>query len=230
MAKNPKEQTSEVENPEVEEQEVEQEQEAPQETAQAQSEPASTTSPKPKRGAKCVKSYLQPEGDPTRHATPETVGLRFSFADNVDVDVTRENIGDGCLTAAMWHGLAQKLGDSYAGSKDPTDAREGEGNFMAVLELLQADEWVRERQAAGPRPSMILDAVCAALVAKGEEVSDERRAAAQEKLKDADFRKATLENPAVKAEYARIRAENAARQATKALEVSKASEETISGF
>lgn len=197
--------------------------ETPAETVEATTKPA--------RGSLCTKSYIQKDGEElTKHATPETIGVQFKWADGESTNVMFDDIGKGCRIAGLAHGISQKLGDSYAGCKTPEDAREGDGNFLTVLELLQADNWVTQRKGAGPRPTMLLDAVVAALVANGEEVDAERRARITEKLVNADDRKATLNNPAVNAQYERIKAERAVKRAKEAQSEATASKADLSAF
>jgi hypothetical protein len=110
-------------------------------------------------------------------------------------------------TALGLHGLNQKLGDSYAGSKgDVDDAIE---SAQSVLEQLLAGEWSKTREAAGPRPSMVADAVVNTLRANGHVFADEAaEAATRAKYMGKDSaanRKNALENKQVKTEYEKLR-------------------------
>ena len=180
-----------------------------------------------KRTSKCVKMFIQPDGSLSRQATPDTVGLRSTFVGYDPIDISRDDIGPNCQAASFWHGLSHKFGNSYSTSKSIEDAVE---DFQTMAELLKMDNWVSERKGAGPRPSMLAAAVEAALIVQGEEVNDERRKGIVEKLKDADFRKGTLDNAAVRAEYETIRAAAAASRASNAAEAEGVSGADLSSF
>jgi len=158
------------------------------------------------------KVYVDAEGGESSHAGPNVVELRFDFSDGTQIGVTKSNVGATCQIASFWHGLAQKLGDTYAG-KTVAEAIEA---VETVLERLAADDWVKAREGAGARPSLVVDAIIAALVAAGQVVDEARKAGIVEKTKDKADRDAALANPVIKAEYERIKAERAAARASKA--------------
>jgi len=169
---------------------------------------------KPKRKVVAVKGYVIPEKDElSRHATPDAEALSFTFPDTGDEYlIALGDIGAGCVKAATFHGLAQKLGDSYAG-KSGDEAVEA---FETVLERLKADDWVRMGEGPGTRPSMVADAIKAAIEKGGETVDEERYARIMEKVKGPEARKAALATPAFAAEYERIKSERAAEKYAKA--------------
>ena len=111
----------------------------------------------------------------------------------------------------MAHGTSQKLGDSFAGVKGDID--KGIENAQTVVERLQSGEWVRARESAGPRPSMVVDAVIAALIDDGQTVDDERRASITAKVRTSEGRETAMRNPAIKAQYETLRANAAAERA-----------------
>ncbi len=82
----------------------------------------------------------------------------------------------------------------------------------------------------GERPSMVVDAVAAALVAAGEEVDDDRRKAIHEKVKTKEGRKAALANPAINAQYEAVRAAKAKEKADAAKKSAKAADDDLSAF
>lgn len=155
----------------------------------------------------CDKSYIDADGEESRYASPETVGLVFKFTDGTERKVSLNSIGEKCKGAALWHGLSQKLGDSYAGAKG--EVQTAIENFDTVLERLGNDDWVQQGEGPGTRPSMVADAIKAALEKGGQEVTEERYAKIRETIKDKDNRKAALAIPEVAVEYERLKVEAA---------------------
>ncbi len=172
-----------------------------------------------KRESICKKVYIDADADggESTKPSPTATALEFRFANGDVHRVTLDDIGESCRNACAWHGLSQKLGDSYADKKG-TDMEARLESFETVLERLQADDWVRPGEGPGTRPSLVADAVRAALIADGEEVSDERYTAIRDKVKGADNRKGALANVKIKAHYERIAAERQTARAAKASE------------
>ena len=130
--------------------------------------------------------------------------------ETVQVDLAK--VGPKCTAALAWHGLSQKLGDAYAKLRG-ADAVEA---LETVYELLKNDEWMKAREgAAGPRPSLVIDAVVAFLVAHGETVDEARMESIKAKVSDKAGRAKALANPGIQAEYDKIRAARAAEKAVK---------------
>jgi len=163
------------------------------------------------------KVYVTPTGEVT-HAQPDVTKMEFRFSDGTTVTVDRTKLGKNVQAAAFWHGISQKLGDSYAGAESVDEAIE---SIETLLERLGADDWVKAREAAGPRPTMVVDAVVAALIAAGQKVDDARRAKIAEKLKTNDARQAALKDARVSAEYEKLRAAKAAERAKAAADKAK---------
>lgn len=166
--------------------------------------------------AKAKKSYFLADGTEVRSATPDAVRLTFAFANGDKLDVDPSKLNDDVRKCAMFHGLAQKIGDSYAGSKTPDEASE---EASSLWERLEAGEWIAERESAGPRISLILAAIVKARADAGKPFTEEEVAERTEKLKtDKEYRESAMANGAVKAAYAAIQAERAAERARKAAE------------
>lgn len=166
--------------------------------------------------AKAKKSYFLSDGTEVRSATPEAVRLTFAFANGDKLDVDPSKLSDNVRKCAMFHGLAQKIGDSYAGSKTPDEASE---EASSLWERLEAGEWIAERESAGPRISLILAAVVKARADAGKPFTEAEQAERAERLKtDKTYRESVMANGAVKAAYAAIQAERAAERAKKAAE------------
>ncbi len=183
----------------------------PQILTDVEPESETPTPAKPKKAAKCKKVYmvLTGEGDAVEitesaHAGPSVDELQFRFANGNTHPVGLSDYPQDIQTAFAWNGLAQKLGDGYANSDSVSDAEE---MFLTLHERLIGGEWVKAREGGAVRPSMVVEAVIACLVANGEEVTDERREAIRTKLKTNEARSRALANPAINDEYKRIRDE-----------------------
>lgn len=180
-----------------------------------------------KRTKLCEKVFILADGSESRHASPEVESLEFRLTNGSVHSVKKENVGPDCWIASAWHGLSQKGGDTYAGAKD---ADEAEDRLAAILERLSENEWIKARESAGPRTSILAEAVKSALMANGETVDDNRFASIAEKLKDKATREGTIANPVIAAEYERIKAERAAQRAEKAKEAAAGQSADLSQF
>jgi hypothetical protein len=147
--------------------------------------------------------------------------LVFAFANGEQVVVDPAKFNDFTRTAAMYHGLSQKLGDAYASSKDADEAWE---KFESLREQLEAGNWLAERESAGPRISLVVKAIVAAKAKAGVTVTEEEVAAKYNEM-DKERQKTVLQDPRINAEYQRIRAEQAAERAAKAAEAANAAAE-----
>jgi hypothetical protein len=171
--------------------------------------------------AKAKKVYVSTtETDGKQSYFPEAEKLEFRFANGETVAVDPNEFDDSVRTAAMFHGLSQKLGDAYAGTKDAEDAHD---KFMAMLEQIQSGNWLAERESAGPRISLIVQAIVAAKAAQGVEVSEKDVAETYQAMPK-ERQKTVLKDARINAEYQRIRAEQAAARAAKAAQAADSAE------
>lgn len=121
------------------------------------------------------KVYVDGAGEESRSWKPGTV-LKFKFGTGQEVEVDVNGWPDEMRTAAMFHGAAQKLGDSYVRPTKEDDRAEydahpaayGFDRFSAVLERIGDGEWVRSAEEAGPRTTLLSEAIARA---KGIEVA-----------------------------------------------------------
>ena len=139
--------------------------------------------------------------------------VEFEFTNGHLITVALKELNKDIVTNLALHGLSQKGGDSYAGAKTVDEAEE---RCETIIERLKEGEWIKPRESAGPRPSMVIDAVVAALEAQGESVDDTRRATIAVTVKGKEGRERALENPLIRAQYETIRATRAAERAAKA--------------
>lgn len=166
--------------------------------------------------AKATKKYYLSDGTEQRSASADVVRLTFNFANGDKLDVDPSKLNDDVRKCAMFHGLAQKIGDSYAGSKTPDEASE---EASSLWERLEAGEWIAERESAGPRISLILAAIVKARADAGKPFTDAEVAERTEKLKtDKAYRESAMANKMVDAAYKAIQAERATERARKAAE------------
>ena len=172
------------------------------------------------------KIYVDAEGNESRSASPEAVALLLKFSNGEEIRVDRDKVPANVASAAMLHGLSQKIGDTYAGAENIADAVEKAG---AMAERLLNGEWLRPRESVGPRIGLLVEAVVAAKTAAGMEADAEKIA---ENLKgNADLRKNALNNPQIKAEYDRIKAERAQAAAKASAKEARGAETTgLEGF
>lgn len=181
------------------------------------------------KAKKCDKVYVGTAEDAEttsgrvekRSYFPEAERLELRFASGGVVTCTVTELAEDMQRAAAFHGLSQKIGDTYAG-KDADDALEG---AEALWERIQEGHWVAERESAGPRTSLLEEAIKAACGAIGQPVAENL----SEMLKGMDdaARKGLLADARVRAQYERIRAERQAQKAAKAAEAAAGAEGAI---
>lgn len=175
----------------------------------------------------CKKVYVGADGNETRSAQAEAVELQFQFTNGQTHTVKLSDHPENILTCLGWFGISEKYGNSYAKSDGSADV--AEEKFLAMQEQLTGGVWVTESEA-GDRPSMVCDAVCAALEANGEKVDDDRRASIREKIKDKDVLAGAKKDDAVKAQLERIKAERAVARAKDAAKAAKNKVIEVAGF
>jgi len=175
----------------------------------------------------CKKVYVDKDGNETRSATADAVALEFRFANGKTHVVNPDNYPKEIQRCLVFFGTSEKDGNAYAGAKgDPDDA---EDKFLSMHEQLMTGIWV-EKAEAGPRPSLIADAIIAALEAAGQKVDTARAEKVREKVKDKDTREGALKDPVIKAEYESIKAKRAAVRAKEAATAAKGATVAVAGF
>lgn len=163
----------------------------------------------------------------TRNINWETGVETFTFAENAGVvEFDYNKCSDEMKRQLGIFGANHKIGDTFAG-KTP---QEGHERAATMAERLLAGEWAKERESAGPRPSMVVDAVVAVLVAAGQEVDDKRRAGIVKKTSGKEARERTLANPKYKAAYEELKAKAAADRAKAAKAAAKESDADLGDF
>ena len=173
----------------------------------------------------CKKVYLNEAGDETRSATAGASELQFRFANGNVHSIKIADHPDEIYRCLGWFGISEKYGNSYAGAKGDADA--AEEAFLSMQEQLQGGTWV-EKAEGGPRPSLIADAIIAALTAAGQDVDAARGTSIREKVKDKATRDGALKDPVIKAQYEAIKAARAAERAKAAAKLAKGAEIGVS--
>ena len=181
-----------------------------------------------KKTGVCRKVYVSKDGTETRSATPNAERLEFRFTNGNTHAVVLKDHGPVVATCLGWFGISEKYGNAYAGAKGDADA--GEELFLSMQEQLKGGTWVERAEGLGPRPSLIADAIIAALENSGETVDDKRTLAIREKVKDKDIRDGALKDPAIKAEYEAAKAKRAAERAKDAAAAAKGQTIAAKGF
>lgn len=186
-----------------------------------------------KRVMVAKKVYHYADGETGRSFKPGCTALDFQFLDSMGekvvdtITVKPSDFPDNVQEAAGWHGLAQKIGDSYAGRKDADQSAFEMASEM--VEALKEGTWVAEGESAGPRTTLVLSAL-ANVVAATKKID----LAKLETDKPEDFKTlmdglhksiatkeqkaAALKDARIKAEYERLKAEAAAERARMAAE------------
>ncbi len=186
------------------------------------------------RLAVAKKVYIDGAGKESAHATEAAERLEFRFlgedgktVENV-LTVRLSDFPEAVNIKANWHGFSQKIGDVYANAaKKNLDPLE---EAMSLYERLVGGDWVKEREAAGPRPSLVVDAVVRSLTNAGQEVNEDRKAAIVAKLGSKEARDAALANPTIKAAYEAIKAERAQAKAQAAATKAQGDESSLGDF
>src|SRR5215471_7785826 len=160
------------------------------------------------KSEKCKKTYITNTGERGKSWTIDAVSLEFKFAGG-GTYVRSPSDYPEVLKGLAFFGISEKLGNSYAGADT---AGEAEESFLSMDEQLKAGDWLAEREA-GERPSMVADAVIAAKRAAGHTFDEEATRAKYTGKGSAENRKTALANKAVRAEFDRLVAENAAKKA-----------------
>ena len=154
------------------------------------------------------KRFVDTNGEKVSEPGSDVAAITFEFADFDDQMVSLSDIPEAVRVALAWHGLSQKLGDSYANaSKKP--AEDCYDSFQSTLERLVAGDWVQAREAAGPRTSMVFEAVLAVMAKAGKPADDATQTAIREALQDKPERDRAMADARVKLAYEQIRLERA---------------------
>ena len=135
----------------------------------------------------------------------DTGELTITFGNGKVVTVDSNKLSEDIRKQLMLHGLAQKVGDSYAGAKG--NYAEAIQSAEDVVEQLIAGVWKAARGEGDAKPRL---AELAEAIARIKQVPLEAAQAAVEKGTD-EQRKQWRSNAKVKATIAQIRAEKAAK-------------------
>ena len=156
------------------------------------------------RNAKATKKFLAGDGSTSAHASPAAVALVISFANGQDLTIEPRMFNETVRQCFALHGMSQKFGDSYAGVGTADAAYDA---CATLVEAMSGDDgsWLQNGESAGPRVSMLAEAVARA---KPEKYTVES-AAAMLKEKDKAARASIAAIPTIKTAFAAIRAEKA---------------------
>ena len=164
---------------------------------------------------KAKKIYLDKDGNESRHAHKDAVALVFRFANGHEITVVPSELKPEIVICSALHGLAQKIGDSYASQKTVDEAIE---KAEALFENLQEGTWINRAEGA-VRTTVLAEALHRASSTKYPSVDAAAKAV---KEWDTEKRKAVLDAkkgvPQLIAAYAAIQSERAAARASKLAE------------
>ena len=183
--------------------------------------------------AKVVKSvvFVDGTGEETRSPTEGSVDIKWTFADGSERIIHPNDLGQIVRHCALYHGVKQKLGDSYVKPSKSEDRDEYDNDpvgysldrFDAMVERLVEGIWVERAEAAGPRVTLLAEAVVRAAEAAGQPTSLEAATSWLKSKTDAD-RKSLTKDKTIAAMYAQIKAEKAAERAAKLVEEAEGAE------
>ncbi len=154
------------------------------------------------------KRFVDAAGEKVSEPGADVAAQMYEFAEFDDQMVSLTDIPEPIRVALAWHGLSQKLGDSYANASKKS-AEDCYDSFQSTLERLMAGDWVKAREAAGPRTSMVLEAVLAVMAAAGKPADDATKATISEALGDKAERDRAMADARVKLAYEKIKLERA---------------------
>lgn len=181
-----------------------------------------------KRKSVCTKLFVSKDGSESRSATPSWSELRFSFANGNTHVVEREDHNADVRRCLEGFGISEKYGNSYAGAKGDADA--AEEMFLSMQEQLKAGTWVERAEGVGPRPSLIADAIIAALMESNQKVDNARANAIREKVKDKAVREGALKDPVIKKHFELAKIKRAQERLDATTEKAKGQKVTAEGF
>lgn len=173
----------------------------------------------------CEKVYVDSEGKETRSATATAERLEFRFSNGETHAVELMEHNEEIRTCLGWFGISEKYGNAYAGSKGNVD--DAEERFLSMQEQLTGGIWVERAEGVGPMPTLVVDAIAAAIEATGRTPD---RDSIREKVKDKGVRTGALKDPRIRAEYEKLRAERAAVKAARAVKNAEGAEEVAINF
>lgn len=168
------------------------------------------------KSSKAKLAYLDAAGKEVDNIAAGNIAtIRYMFADGLgNLDVALAKIGSNVLNTAMVRGVAEKIRDDYAGAESADQALTWAKD---IVEQLYSDEWYGEREGGGPAISLFVEAVRLAKEKDGHPFDE---AATREKWLGKDkskARKAALDgNATLRAMYAKLGAEKAAKAAASA--------------
>lgn len=161
---------------------------------------------------KASKFYLDKDGNESRHASADAVALMIRFTNGHEISIAPSELKSDIVICAALHGVSQKIGDSYAGSKTVDEAIE---KAEALIENLMEGTWINRAEGA-VRTTVLAEALHRA---KPEKYASVEAAASTIKDWDSEKRKAVLDAnkgvPQLIAAYADIQAERAMSRAEK---------------
>jgi len=169
-----------------------------------------------KRSAVCKKVFMLVDGTESRSAHNDAVGLEFRFANGETRTIALGQFPESIETRLAWFGRSEKFGNAYAGAKGDADV--ALESFDTMVELLSSGEWTEARESMGPRPSLVADAIIAALTANGNTPDEGQVLEIREAVKDKATREGALKDPVIKAAHEAIKSARAAARAAEAAE------------
>jgi hypothetical protein len=173
-------------------------------------------------------TFLTAAGEESRYPTAETERLRIALENGdqprIIVEAEVAKVGADVQKACVAYTLKKRMQDAFAKHETPQDAAE---MAEAMRDRMYENEWLARGEAAGPRTSLLYEAVCAALAEAKMDVNEDHVRAM---IKGKEGRKNTLANPVVNAHYERIKSEKALAKAKAAKAAAKDAKSDLVAF
>lgn len=189
---------------------------ATEQTAQNATGANSGTDAEAKEAKKSRAYFVTSSGEASKNPSEDVTHVQADFPEGFDVvKVALEDFNPTIRTYLAWHGLKQLVGDSRADEKKK-GVETVYDNLVARIERLLSGDWVKERESAGPRISMIVQAIANAKAAEGDPLDEARLEGVREKMKTKENRERAMANPVINMHYEQLRTEAQQKRLEKA--------------
>jgi hypothetical protein len=164
------------------------------------------------RSKKATIEYRDNAGGKSKRVDPAFPIVAFVFDGAGTATFDTREVTDEIRSIAAIRGMTEKVRDTFAGSESAADAAE---EAASMIEVLLAGDWYTERASAGPRPTVVAEAVLRAVRESGKTVTPEFEATVRSMFTGKgteQARKDAMEDPAIYKHVVAIRAEREAER------------------
>ena len=170
-------------------------------------------------------TFVDGNGSEHRSSPKEATSIRWTFADGSEKLINPYDFNEEVRRCALFFGVKQKLSDSYGKPSGDEDRAKYEADpvgysmdrFDAMAERLAEGAWVERAEDAGPRTTLLVEAIVRAAEAAGQPTNLDA-VEGWLKSKTNVERKELAQDKAIAAMYAQVKVEKAAERARKLAE------------